>query len=195
MFKWSCLAVATAALLVFGWMLNDLRLEIKRTGEHLNQQLPRILEQTEQVTRTANDNLPHLLERSRVTAETFAEIAEDIKQLKELAGVTAGPRDKTLVSYAISVLARVEKEDASVGLRNPIPRGGLLRASPAKQWVADVRLWAVFLASRPKPKADYLKELCEMPLLKQPYYIQHGDQAPVPLLDWLKANHAESKSL
>jgi hypothetical protein len=176
MFKWSCLAVATAALLIFGWMLNDLRLEIK------------------QATRTANENLPQLLERSRVTAEMFAEIAEDVKQLKELAGLTAGPRDKTLVAYANSVLALVERQDATVGLKKPVGKG-LTSAAPAKEWAVGARKEAVYLTLVSKSKAELLNRLCQTLVLQRTWYIQHGDKEPARLLDWLKANHPESKDL
>jgi hypothetical protein len=32
-------------------------------------------------------------------------------------------------------------------------------------------------------------------VLQRNWYIQHGDKEPMLLLDWIKANHPESKSL
>jgi hypothetical protein len=176
MFKWICLAVATLVLAIFGWMVNDLRQEIK------------------QATHTANENLPQILERSRVTAETFAEIAEDVKQLKELAGLTAGPRDKNLVAYANSVLARVEREDASIGLKKTVGKG-LSSPAPAKEWAVNARKEAVYLTIVAKSRTELLHRLCQTLVLQRTLYIQHGDKEPVKLLDWIKANHAESKEL
>jgi hypothetical protein len=61
MFKWVCLLVAVVALSAFGWMLNDIRLELRSQGEKLDKHLPRILAQTDQVTAQLDQRLPRLL--------------------------------------------------------------------------------------------------------------------------------------
>jgi hypothetical protein len=89
MFKWICLLVAMAALSAFGWMLNDVRLQIKavtekaaqqlppllteaqRVGDQLDRQLPKLLAQTEQAATTVNDQLPKLLAQSEQAATTI----------------------------------------------------------------------------------------------------------------------------
>jgi hypothetical protein len=84
-FKWSCLLVAVVALAAFGWMLNDLRLEVKglapkadrllaRAEELLDKtdaQLPRILSQTEQTTAQLDRHLPRILARAEQAAGTI----------------------------------------------------------------------------------------------------------------------------
>src|SRR5262245_1039209 len=116
MFKWLCLATAVVAAVVFGWMLNNIRLDIKRTrqlvNQHLppilentdravkvaNERLPEILEQTTQVTKTIQEHLPETLKRVDEVTEVASDLSGDIKQLKELwAGLNADKRDKTLL--------------------------------------------------------------------------------------------------
>lgn len=85
MFKWACLLVAVAALGGLGWMLNDLRLEVKGLApkvdrliakadellEKTDKQLPRILTQTEQVTAQLDRHLPALLTQTQQAATTI----------------------------------------------------------------------------------------------------------------------------
>jgi hypothetical protein len=91
-FKWVCLLVAVAALAVFGWMLNDMRLEVKGLvhkadrladqAEELAQktealvqktdkQLPQILTQSEQTTAHLDRHLPKLLNQAEDAARTI----------------------------------------------------------------------------------------------------------------------------
>ncbi len=74
------LAVMLALAIWFGWMLNDLRLELKRSAQ------------------TVNRDLPVILANTRKSTETLAEVSSDIKELRNLAGVEDAPRDKTLVT-------------------------------------------------------------------------------------------------
>lgn len=68
MFKWTCLAVAVIALSVFGWMLNDMRLEVKRLATKADDQLPRLLDKTEHVVDQLETHLPKLLNQSETAA-------------------------------------------------------------------------------------------------------------------------------
>lgn len=68
MFKWTCLAVATIALIVFGWMLNDMRLEFKRLAAQADAHLPRILSESERVAGQLDTHLPKLLSQSETAA-------------------------------------------------------------------------------------------------------------------------------
>jgi hypothetical protein len=65
MFKWVCLLVAVAALAAFGWMLNDIRLDIKGLTERVDQQLPNILTETERVTGQLDRHLPTILKETQ----------------------------------------------------------------------------------------------------------------------------------
>jgi hypothetical protein len=84
-FKWACLLVAVVALAAFGWILNDVRLqvrdlaekadsqltEIKRLTEKADKQLPRILTQTEAVTGQLDRHLPRLLTQTEKASDTI----------------------------------------------------------------------------------------------------------------------------
>ena len=71
MFKWTCLAVATIALLVFGWMVNDMRLEFKRLAAQADAHLPRILSESERVAGQLDTHLPRLLSQSETAASNI----------------------------------------------------------------------------------------------------------------------------
>src|SRR5262245_44807890 len=85
MFKWACLLVAVIALSAFGWMLNDIRLEVKGLTpkadrllakaeellEKTDTQLPRILAQTEQATGQLDRHLPRILGQTEQAATTI----------------------------------------------------------------------------------------------------------------------------
>ncbi len=92
MFKWVCLGVAVAALAAFGWMVNDMRLEVKALAQKADQlaaradelvektdllvqktdrQLPVILTQTQQVSSQLDRHLPSLLSQTERAAKTI----------------------------------------------------------------------------------------------------------------------------
>src|SRR5262245_35972002 len=85
MFKWLCLLVAVVALSVYGWMLNDMRLEVKALApkverlvekteelvEKADNHLPQLLVQTGQVTTQLDRNLPRLLTQAEQAGKTI----------------------------------------------------------------------------------------------------------------------------
>jgi hypothetical protein len=195
MFKWLCLGLAFLAVGVLGWMLNDVRHSIKPTVQTINENLPAILEKTRTSTTSLDQNLPEILEKTRLTTETLAELAEDIRQLKELTGATAQPRDKTLVAYATSVMNFIEESGGTIGFKKHFS-SSLKDPRPAREWAASVRKQkAVFLTYIASSRKDFLTRLCESAVLGTKWYIQVGASDPVPLADWIKANHPESKDL
>ncbi|MFO0929510.1 MAG: hypothetical protein U0736_21200 [Gemmataceae bacterium] len=134
MFKWVCLGVAAGFLAVFLWMVNDLRLQVRATAERvrtvsdrvtedlpplvertrettgvLSASLPKVVERVNRSTEVVAANLPKTIEQVSRTTEVVAELAEDIRQLKELLGVQATVRDKSLVAYANNALTLVEQ--------------------------------------------------------------------------------------
>jgi hypothetical protein len=183
MFKWSCLAAAVLFLTSLTWMINDVRLEIRRSTQ--------MLQATGQ---TVNEHLPTIVEKTRTSTETLAGLAEDIRQLKELAGVSDVARDKSLVLYADSVLDAIEAAGGTIGLKKALGGSGLKSASPAKEWVVAARKEALFLTAVSKSKQELLTRLVENKF-GSPWYIQFADEEPVTLLDWLKAHHAATGEL
>jgi hypothetical protein len=71
MFKWLCLLVAVIALSAFGWILNDVRLEIKGLAERLDRQLPPLLTETQRVALQLDRHLPKLMAQSEQAAGTI----------------------------------------------------------------------------------------------------------------------------
>jgi hypothetical protein len=194
LFKWSCLGLAVVACLVLGWMLNDLRLEARKSVETLNEDLPEILAKTRQATATVNDNLPEIVEKTKLATETLAGLAEDVERLKHLAGVSGVPRDKSLVAYADSLLDTIEKSKGSIGLKPWLRGKELTGVVPAAEWVVGGRKEALFLVLVGRSRADILRGLTRNKF-GSPWYIELEGKEPVTLLDWVKANHPESKDV
>ena len=114
MFKWICLLVAIAALGGLGWMLNDMRMEVQvlalkadrladkadallaktdqqlprilvqteKATEQLDRHLPRILVQTEKATETINTQLPALLAQSEVALDNISDLSGSFKAVQ-----------------------------------------------------------------------------------------------------------------
>lgn len=164
------LAVLLLALIGwFGWMLNDLRLELKRSAATVNRDLPVILANTKQST------------------QTLAEVSDDIKELRNLAGVSDVPRDETLVAYADSVLDLVEAQQAVIGT-NKLIGSSLSDPQPAAVWGAATRKEAVWLTFRAASKRELLDRLTETKF-GSAWQIQFGEDKPLPLRDWLGEHH------
>jgi hypothetical protein len=209
MFKWVCLAVAVVALAAYGWMLNDVRLEIKGlrpkvekladTAENvavkLDKHLPRILAETEQAGKTINTQLPPILERSEVAVDGLADLSDRFQQYQDLMGALhATSQNKPLFAYGTSVLDFIGGQNATVGVKKPGPKQPLRKAVPAKEWARAARKDAYFLSLVGKTKEDMLHGLARTRSLV-PLSIQVEDQAPRLLADWLKAMHPDSQGV
>ncbi len=178
MLKWLYLSIAVIALIVFGLLLNDLRLELKRTA------------------RTVNEQLPEILDKSRRSADALAAVSDDIRQLRDLAGApAAGARDETLAAYADSVLDALEKSDLSIGLKPKLFGDALKDTQPAKEWVVAARKEGLWLTFRAKSKAELLDGLTKNKFGSDWYAQPPAGGEAVPLRDWLKANHPESRDV
>src|SRR5262245_59165225 len=150
MFKWCCLAVAIVFLAVVVWILNDVRLEVRRSseivrssGQTVNEHLPAMVDKTKKATDTVAEHLPEMVEKARTTTETLADLAADIRQLKQLAGISSATRDKNLVAYADSVLDLLEASGGVIGLKKQLGGKGLKNTVPAAEWAAATRKEAV----------------------------------------------------
>lgn len=212
MFKWYCLGVAVVALLVFGWMVNDMRLEIKHGAARVNEQLPQILDNTRQATTTVNEKLPRIVERvdqttktvsdslpgllakAETTAETVAELSEDVKEFKVLwSGLNPQAQDAGLLRYATGVLKLIGSQDAVIGTEKVFGKE-LSNPQPAKDWAAATGKEAAGLAVVCKSRPEVLTSLCRTKFRSQ-WLIQFPGKPPVPLIDWVKQNHPESREL
>ena len=201
MFKWLCLTVAVIFLVVLGWMVNDIRLQVRQssqmvqdTGQTVNEHLPIIVEKSRTSTDIVAEHLPTIVEKTRTTTETLAELAEDVRQVKELLGVAHTARDQNLVAYADSVLKSIETSGGTIGLKKSLGGSGLKQSLPAKEWAVGARKEAVYLTVVTKSKKDLVTRLADN-WLGSPWYIQIEGKEPVKLLDWLKVHHAATKEL
>ena len=195
MFKWCCLAAGVLFGLVLAWMVNDLRQEVRRSVDTVNKDLPQIVEKSRQVADVVHGHLPELLEKTKKTSEAVSAVAEDVQQLRKLLGLPRGGRDETLVAYMDGVLEAVEQSGGTIGLKKVLGKG-LDDPVPAREWVARARrtdaLSALLLAGS---RGDFLRGLGRSAVLKRIWYIQVGGREPVPLVDWVKANHPGSKDV
>jgi hypothetical protein len=201
MFKWVALALGALFLAVLAWMVNDARLEIRRsvqlledTTRTVNEHLPAILDKTRKTSDLAAEHLPEIMAKARKTADTLAELAEDIRQLKELAGATSTVRDQNLVAYADGVLKAVESSGGTIGLKKTLGGRGLKNPLPAREWASGARKEALFLTVVARSKKELVTRLGKN-FLGAHWYIQVGDAEPVTLLDWLAANHPPTREV
>jgi hypothetical protein len=196
MFKWICLATAVGFLGALTWMLNDVRLAIHHSGESVrstaqtvNQHLPAIVEKTKKTTDTLAEHLPGIVEQTHKVTETVSALTEDIRQVRELLALASTPRDQNLMAYAKSALTAVEATDGSIGLKKVRGGKGLKNSVPVKEWVAGAGREALVLTALGKSKKELVVSLARN-WLRSPWYLQVDSMAePVPLLEWLKANH------
>jgi len=175
MFRWACFALATIAVAALLWMLNDLRLEVKRTNAIVDQHLPAVLANVKQGT------------------ETLAHLSKDIEGLRDLAGVASGPRDRSLVVYADSILDFLDQQKGQIGLSKLVGKG-MKDVVPVQDWVNGARKEALWLTFRANSKAELLDRLGKNKFGSAWYFAPTGGEA-VPLIDFVKANHADSKTL
>jgi len=160
----------------------------------VNEHLPIIVEKSRTSADIIAENLPTIVEKTRTTTETLAELAEDIRQIKELLGVAHSARDQNLVAYADSVLKSIEASGGSIGLKKSLGGSGLKQPLPAKEWAVGARKEAVYLTVVAKSKKELVTRLANN-WLGSPWYIQIEGREPVKLLDWLKVHHAATKEL
>lgn len=169
LFQWVCLGVAVIGLVSLGWMINDLRLELKRGASTVNEKLPEILASTKKST------------------DTLAQLSDDIKQLRDLAGISGQARDRSLVGFADQLLDAIESSGGKVALNKKFFGSGLKDVIDAKEWVVAARKEAVLQTFRAKSKAEILKRLCKNKFGSD-WMFQSGESEPIPLIDWLAQN-------
>lgn len=210
MYRWLWLALAVAFLAPALWMLNDIRLQVRRssatiqaagptlaalktTSTTINEKLPSIVDRTQKTSDVVAASLPQVVDRIGTTTETLAELSADVRQLKQLAGLTGKPRDEGLVAYTNSLLDRLAASGGTIGNKKVVG-AGLKNKRPAAEWVVGARREALFQLLLAKSKKEMLDRLAKTSLGGH-WYIELPGQAPITLTDWAKAHHPESKDL
>lgn len=173
-FRWLCLAIATIAVAIVIFLLDDVRREIVRTN------------------RIVHEQLPALLANAKQASETMAHLAKDIESLRDLAGMSA-PGDRSLAAYADSVLDFLEQQPGSIGVEKIIG-DKLKKLVPAADWARDARKEALWLTFRARTKAELLERLGKTKFGGHWYYAPPAG-APETLIDFLKRQHPESAKL
>ncbi|HLL21026.1 MAG TPA: hypothetical protein VK427_02795 [Kofleriaceae bacterium] len=175
-FKWSCLAVAAVTCGFLLYLLNDMRRELHRTNETINTHLPQIL---------ANVN---------TATTTLAAVSKDINSFRDLAGMVDTPQDRSLVAYADSILDFLEQQTTGqIGLTKVVG-SGLKDVVTAAEWARAARKEALWLTFRASTRAELLERLGKTKFGSDWYYLAPGI-APTKLVDFLVANHLDSKSV
>ncbi|MCA9116394.1 MAG: hypothetical protein KDA79_15015 [Planctomycetaceae bacterium] len=172
------MAIAVGVVLLVGmicWMLNDLRLALRES------------------TAMLQDSLPQILENTRQSTETLASLSDDLKQLRDLAGSSTVPRDRSLVRFADGILDRVEQSGGQIGV-NKLIGSGLKNVVPAAEWVTGARKEALWLTFRARSRRELLDRLCHSGF-GSPWQIQFDEDKPQPLEDWLAAQDPEIAEL
>jgi hypothetical protein len=179
LFRWSCFGLAAIALGTLLWMLNDVRVEVKRTSV------------------TVNEHLPHVLANLKTSTDAIAKLADDFKNLRNLAGIGgagATARDGSLVAYADSMLDFLEaQKGAKVGLDKVIGPG-LKDVEPIDDWLRGARKEALLLTFLVKSKKDILDRLGKNKFGSKFFFIPPAGE-PVPMIDFVKKNHPDSSGL
>jgi hypothetical protein len=161
--------VALLVALLLAWLINDVRLQLRQTSATVNEKLPSILEKTER------------------SATALAELSDDVRQLRDLAGAT-GPRDATLATYADSILDHLETSGLLVGTKAKLS-DKLLDAQPAIEWTAAARKEALWLTFRAKSKQELLERLTKTKFGSE-WYVQgqSADAKIQPLRQWIESH-------
>ena len=175
-FKWSCLGIATVFAAVLLYLANDMRNELARTNAMVDEHLPQILANMKTIT------------------STLADVSKDVQSFRNLAGLVDAPSDKSLVAYADSVLDFLEQQPAGkIGLAKLVG-SGMKDVADASQWARDSRKEALWLTLRASTKAELLDRLSKNKFGSDWMYFAPGID-PMPLRDFLRLNHPESKGL
>jgi hypothetical protein len=175
-FKWSCFGLAAAVCGVLLYLLNDMRLEIRRTNE------------------TVNAHLPKILENVNTATATLAAVSKDVEAFRKLAGFVDTPQDRSLVVYADSILSFLEAQpEGKIGLTK-IVGSGLKDVIPSAEWAHDSRKEALWLTFRAATKKELLDRLSKNKFGSDWYFTAPGIE-PMKLADFLKNNHPDSKGL
>lgn len=172
------IAFAVGVVLLAGmicWMLNDLRLALRES------------------TATLQHSLPQILENTRQSTETLAALSDDLKQLRDLAGSSTVPRDRSLVRFADGILDRVEQSGGQIGV-NKLIGSGLKNVVPAQEWVTGARKEALWLTFRARSRRELLDRLCHSGF-GSPWQIQFEGGEPQQLEDWLAGQDPEIAAL
>jgi hypothetical protein len=225
MFKWLCLLVAVAALSAFGWMLNDVRLEVKRLAqqadklaeqaevlvERTDRHLPRILSQTEQVAAQLDGHLPRILKQTEQAAGTINTQLPVLLTHSESAVDNIADLSDSFKQYkglmGIVHVATQNRGLFSYGssilsfLGRHDATIGVKKPDGGLRRTLPAKVWAgaaakdVHFLSLVAKSKEEMLHGLARTNTTSALHIQVGDQPPRPLAEWVREVHPESKDL
>lgn len=176
LFKWSCFGLAAGVCAVLLYLLDDMRVEIRRTNQ------------------TVNAHLPQILANVSTATTTLAAVSKDIEAFRKLAGFVDTTQDRSLVVYADSILSFLEAQpEGKIGLTK-IVGSGLKDVMTSAEWAHDSRKEALWLTFRAATKKELLERLSKNKFGSDFYFTAPGIE-PMKLADFLRNNHPDSKTL
>ncbi len=157
-----------------------------------NEKAPQVMEHVTGVTSKFYEASDQIVQDVRTTTAAASSASEQFTLISQLLGGAVKEGDPGDIAYAVSVLDLIDKTDAKIGTK----RFGKIRSAlSGTDWVASQRNESAALVMfRHVSKKVYLKEICAT-WVGTSYYIKVDDSKPIKLVDWLKANHPETKSL
>jgi len=171
-FRWACFGVATIAIAILLWMINDMRVEVKRTNAMVSEHLPAVLANVKTAT------------------ATLANLSKDIESVRDLTGVAGGVGgDRSLVQYADSVLDFLATQPGKIG-HTKVIGDGIKDVVPIADWVAGARKEALWLSFRANSKAELLDRLGKTKWGENWVYVPPTGE-PIPLIDFVNKQHPE----
>ena len=174
LFKWSCLVLAAGVCAVLLYLLNDLRSELKRTNA------------------TVNAHLPQIVANVHAATATLAAVSKDIESFRDLAGLVDTQKERSLVTYADSILDFLEAQpEGKIGL-SKLTGKGLKDVVSSAEWAHGARKEALWQTFRASTKQELLERLAKNRFGSDWYFTAPGIE-PMTLLDFLRNNHPESK--
>src|SRR5262245_39744372 len=91
MFKWTALGVVVVFLGAVLWMIQDIRLQVRRSGQVVekaggivNDELPVIVRRSKDTSEVISKNLPEVVERVRDAGDTLPQVVERVDRTTEV---------------------------------------------------------------------------------------------------------------
>jgi hypothetical protein len=192
MFKWVCLSIATIGMAIFLWMINDIRMAVKGTTRRMDSELFPLIENSEKAVDCVNQRLPDLVDKAEGTMTVVADVSDDIRQYKEMfASQYSTAQAKELTGYVHDLLDFLQTQNASIGLKKADQT--IKTVTTVSRWTQEVRKEASVLGLASSSREEVVKKMSTS-RSGDPWQIQHGDDPPKPLADWIRENHPKKKT-
>ena len=198
-FRWVCYGTAVLFGVILLWMIADLRAQVK---ESLNtaQETAR---EGNRAMKTVNEKLPQIVTEVKKGTETLAELSEDVKLIKSVAGVGNDDQQRGLRGLALyadalqKVFAEQTEGKEAVILLEKIFGADLKKHSTADEFlVALNKEMVTVILPLSKSREEILWRVCtSAPPRRVPFHIQFPDQEPIPLEQFLREKHPASAEL